>query len=162
MVLLIPLSSVIMILHHPRVAQTRKRKKQKKRKCIVVEARGTRRLIKRRGWCGMCGAMRYRRKIGSRSLTRRERKQKAKDKEGGAQTKRGNKKKHGPEPAPLLSCLSHSIPLAPSVAPLYHEWGPQQDLIDYSCPNPSVSLSEHPSQQSKPTKRDPKKQKRTR
>jgi len=42
MILLVPLSPVIAMLHHPRVVQTRKKKREQKTEkrmiCIVVEA----------------------------------------------------------------------------------------------------------------------------
>jgi hypothetical protein len=53
-----------MMLHHPRVAQTRNKEKQKtEKKCIVAESAGTRELIKRRGMVWhVWGAMSYTRK----------------------------------------------------------------------------------------------------
>jgi hypothetical protein len=84
MILLIPLSPVIMMLHHPRVVQTRKAKAETEKRMYCSKGAGTRRLIKIRAMVRhVCGAMRYKRKIRSRSLTRKERKQKQRTRKEG-------------------------------------------------------------------------------
>jgi hypothetical protein len=117
------------------------------------EGAGTRELIKRMGMVWhVCWAMKYTTKrLESRSLTRKERKKAtAKDKEGGGASKQSEGAKRNTDQSQTVHILPQSFhPTCRATrcpdTPLSLNGGPHQDLIElvfYSCPNPSVSLSQ--------------------